>query len=152
MTINYQNMTIDGQNGSRGLEQKHQLVNGSTGNDEILSVFELSNTGVVYYIQPIVIIKNTLNQNDRVFIYPMKELVNPIWYTTKKGIFRISLTIISIIVLVFMIYIIRTRSIMLQKKIKYEMSDIRNITSIRGDQTFEMSQMVQIKGVDAYQS
>jgi len=88
-------------------------VNGSTGNDEILSVFELSNTGVVYYIQPIVIIKNTLNQNDRVFIYPMKELVNPIWYTTKKGIFRISLTIISIIVLVFMIYIIRTRSIML---------------------------------------
>jgi len=58
-------------------------------------------------------IKNTTNGNDRVLVYPIKELVNPIWYHTRKGLFRISLAIISIIMLLFIIYVIRSRNTLL---------------------------------------
>lgn len=115
------------------------------------SEFRLENRGGKYYVQIIGIVRNTTNKNDRTIMYPMKEIVNSIEQQNKRWYFKMGLAVAAIMGLAVMIWMIRARNVLLQKKIRYEMSDVRNIAAIRGDQTFEMSQTVQIKGLDTYE-
>lgn len=113
--------------------------------------FELDYHESVYFVQPVAYVHGMLHsQQHKQMIMEVQQIQALEWHQVNENRVMGLLVLLALWLLFCLVCYLGRRIVLLKMRLKYEMTDFRNIAGIKGQDSLELTQQVQLKGLDDY--